>query len=251
MPPRTMLQVKPVIYKYYNRYGMTKALRKYLRAGDTTMRGWNDAMVAEFQVQFKEWYGYQPQLHKGPKEPQVISNKKEPWPVPASGSVGARKIGKKAVPPQMSYFNMDRDVPTQRFYYGTARPVDQGILAARKGDLTPSQAGAPRQSGTAKKARRYRPGTVALKEIRRYQKSTELLIRKMPFQRLVREIAQDFKTDLRFQSSAIIALQEAAEAYLVRLFEDANFCAIHAKRITISPKDIQLAQRIRGEKSRT
>ena len=76
-----------------------------------------------------------------------------------------------------------------------------------------------------------------------YQKSTELLIRKLPFQRLVREIAQDFKTDLRFQSSAVFALQEASEAYLVGLFEDTNLCAIHAKRVTIMPKDIQLAAR--------
>ncbi|KAF2536583.1 hypothetical protein F2Q68_00022982 [Brassica cretica] len=96
---------------------------------------------------------------------------------------------------------------------------------------------------------RFRPGTVALREIRKYQKSTELLIRKLPFQRLVREIAQDFKTDLRFQSSAVAALQEAAEAYLVGLFEDTNLCAIHAKRVTIMPKDIQLARRIRGERA--
>jgi len=95
----------------------------------------------------------------------------------------------------------------------------------------------------------FRPGTVALREIRRYQKSTELLIRKLPFQRLVREIAQDFKTDLRFQSAAIGALQEASEAYLVGLFEDTNLCAIHAKRVTIMPKDIQLARRIRGERA--
>ncbi|CAH3183566.1 unnamed protein product [Porites evermanni] len=86
-------------------------------------------------------------------------------------------------------------------------------------------------------------------DIRRYQKSTELLIRKLPFQRLVREIAQDFKTDLRFQSSAVMALQEASEAYLVGLFEDTNLCAIHAKRVTIMPKDIQLARRIRGERA--
>ena len=99
-----------------------------------------------------------------------------------------------------------------------------------------------------KKKRRYRPGTKALKEIRRYQKSSELLIRKLPFQRLVREITQDFKTDLRFQSTAILALQEASEAYLVGLFEDANLCAIHAKRVTIMPKDMQLARRIRGER---
>ena len=95
--------------------------------------------------------------------------------------------------------------------------------------------------------KRRRP--VALREIRRYQKSTELLIRKLPFQRLVREIAQDFKTDLRFQSSAVVALQEASEAYLVGLFEDTNLCAIHAKRVTIMPKDIQLARRIRGERA--
>ncbi|XP_053306774.1 uncharacterized protein LOC128468996 [Spea bombifrons] len=95
----------------------------------------------------------------------------------------------------------------------------------------------------------YRLGTVALREIRRYQKSTELLIRNLPFLRLVREIAQDFKTDLRFQSSAVMALQEASEAYLVGLFEDTNLCAIHAKRVTIMPKDIQLARRIRGERA--
>jgi histone H3/H4 len=76
-------------------------------------------------------------------------------------------------------------------------------------------------------------GTVALREIRRYQKSTELLLRKLPFQRLVREIAQDFKYNLRFQSSAIGALQESVEAYLVSLFEDTNLCALHARRVTI------------------
>ena len=104
------------------------------------------------------------------------------------------------------------------------------------------------KAGKVKKTRKYRPGTVALREIRRYQKSTELLIRKLPFSRLVREIAQEVgKTDLRFQGSAIICLQEAAEAFLVSLLEDANLCAIHAKRVTIMPKDVQLARRIRGE----
>ena len=104
-------------------------------------------------------------------------------------------------------------------------------------------------TGGVKKPHRYRPGTVALREIRKYQKSTDLLIRKLPFQRLVREIAQDFKNDLRFQTTAILALQEASEAYLVGLFEDTNLCAIHANRVTIMPKDIQLARRIRGERS--
>ena len=102
--------------------------------------------------------------------------------------------------------------------------------------------------GGVKKPHRYRPGTVALHEIRRYQKSTGLLIRKMPFQHLVREITQDFKTDLRFQSAAIMALQEASEAYLVGLFEDSNLCAIHAKQVTIMPRDIQLARCIHGER---
>uniref|UniRef100_A0A8B9JU81 Histone H3 n=1 Tax=Astyanax mexicanus TaxID=7994 RepID=A0A8B9JU81_ASTMX len=114
---------------------------------------------------------------------------------------------------------------------------------------------APRKQLATKAARKSAPSTGGVKkphplrEIRRYQKSTELLIRKLPFQRLVREIAQDFKTDLRFQSAAIGALQEASEAYLVGLFEDTNLCAIHAKRVTIMPKDIQLARRIRGERA--
>ena len=90
---------------------------------------------------------------------------------------------------------------------------------------------------------------MALREIRRYQKSTELLIRKLPFNRLVRKIAQDFKTNLRFQAQAIAALQEAAEAYLVRLFKDTNLCGIHVKRVTIMPKDIQLTQRIHSERA--
>ena len=103
--------------------------------------------------------------------------------------------------------------------------------------------------GGVKKPHRYRPGTVALREIRRYQKTTELFIRKAAFGRLVREIAQDIKTDLRFQTTALMAMQEAAEAYLVGLFEDANLCTIHAKRVTIMPKDIQLARRIRCERA--
>ncbi|KAL1400954.1 hypothetical protein pipiens_007007 [Culex pipiens pipiens] len=125
----------------------------------------------------------------------------------------------------------------------TARKSTGG-KAPRKQLATKAARKSAPATGGVKKPHRYRPGTVALREIRRYQKSTELLIRKLPFQRLVREIAQDFKTDLRFQSSAVMALQEASEAYLVGLFEDTNLCAIHAKRVTIMPKDIQLARRI-------
>uniref|UniRef100_F6UU57 Core Histone H2A/H2B/H3 domain-containing protein n=1 Tax=Equus caballus TaxID=9796 RepID=F6UU57_HORSE len=124
------------------------------------------------------------------------------------------------------------------------QPLERQLADQQLGGLLSAPA-----TGGVKKPHRYRPGTVALREIRRYQKSTELLIRKLPFQRLVREIAQDFKTDLRFQSSAVMALQEASEAYLVGLFEDTNLCAIHAKRVTIMPKDIQLARRIRGERA--
>jgi histone H3 len=109
------------------------------------------------------------------------------------------------------------------------------------------------KEGSVPKPHRFRPGTVALREIRRYQKSTELLIRKLPFQRLVREIAQNLWHNdcgtLRFQSGAIMALQEASEAYLVGIFEDTNLCAVHARRVTIMPKDLQLAWRIRGERA--
>ena len=95
--------------------------------------------------------------------------------------------------------------------------------------------------------RRYRPGEKALKEIRFYQRNTELLIRRLPFSRLVKEVQGYFyRKEYRWQASAILALQEAAEAHLVGLFEDANLCTIHAKRVTIMPKDIQLARRIRG-----
>ncbi|KAJ8023361.1 histone H3, embryonic [Holothuria leucospilota] len=111
----------------------------------------------------------------------------------------------------------------------TARKSTGG-KAPRKQLATKAARKSAPATGGVKKPHRYRPGTVALREIRRYQKSTELLIRKLPFQRLVREIAQDFKTELRFQSSAVMALQEASEAYLVGLFEDTNLCAIHAKR---------------------
>lgn len=101
------------------------------------------------------------------------------------------------------------------------------------------------------KPRRYRPGTVALREIRRYQQSTDLLLLKLPFSRLVRELVfnifpNSLARDLRWQSHAIMALQEATEAFLVHLFEDTNLCAIHAKRVTIMQKDMQLARRLRG-----
>ena len=130
----------------------------------------------------------------------------------------------------------------------TARK-NTGAKAPRKHIASKTSRKSAPALGGVKKPHRFRPGTVALREIRKYQKSTELLIRKLPFQRIVRDVAQDYKSDLRFQSSAVLALQEASEAYLVGLFEDTNLCAIHAKRVTIMPKDMQLARRIRGERA--
>lgn len=95
------------------------------------------------------------------------------------------------------------------------------------------------------KKRRARPGTAALKDIRKYQSTGELLIQKLPFQRLVREIAQDMKNDIRFRAKAILALQEASEAFLVQHFEDANLLAIHGGRTTIQARDLQLVRRMR------
>ena len=110
----------------------------------------------------------------------------------------------------------------------------------------------PAANGGIKKPHRYRPGTVALREIRRYQKSTDLLMRKKPFGRLVREITQDRKitiinaVNFRYQGTALLANQEMAEAALTRRFEGANLAAIHGKRVTIMPKDMQLVAQLLG-----
>ena len=104
------------------------------------------------------------------------------------------------------------------------------------------------QTSVQQQPHRYRPGTVVLREIQRYQKSTELLIRKLPFQCLVHEIPQGYGVGYRVTPAMMMALQEAAEAYLVQLLEDSNLCAIHVKCITIQPKDMQLARRIHGER---
>jgi len=115
------------------------------------------------------------------------------------------------------------------------------------GDKGKSPRKSPRAGGGVSKPRRYRPGTVALREIRKYQKSTDLLIRKLPFARVVREISNNVSPEpFRWTAEALLAMQEATEDFMVHLFEDCNLCAIHAKRVTIMPKDMQLARRIRG-----
>ena len=198
---------------------------------------------------------------------EEVKEKQPPSPVhhpsPAKSSSPAREVVQvmEGVLGQVEEVNRLAEVgrspsslPTRQLVQMAAEagPSALGEEPARR-KLRPTVGGkAPRkeflEAGKVKKPRRYRPGTVALREIRRYQKSTELLIRKLPFSRLVREIAQEVgKTDMRFQGSTIICLQEAAEAYMVSLLEDANLCTIHAKRVTIMPKDVQLARRIRGE----
>jgi histone H3 len=122
---------------------------------------------------------------------------------------------------------------------GKAPRSSPSVKAARKS--------AP-ANNSVKKPHRYRPGTVALREIRKYQKTTDLLIRKLPFQRLVREIASVHMDGVRFSSTSILALQEATEAYMVGLFEDSNLLCLHAKRVTVTSRDMALARRIRGSK---
>ncbi|XP_008300976.1 histone H3-like centromeric protein A [Stegastes partitus] len=127
------------------------------------------------------------------------------------------------------------------------RPPLPAPGTSRSTPVSPRRSGVSRKPPASPKKRRFRPGTKALMEIRKYQKSTDLLLRKGPFSRLVREVCQSFSREaLRWQVYALLALQEAAEAFLVMMFSDANLCAIHAKRVTLFPRDIQLARRIRG-----
>jgi histone H3 len=135
--------------------------------------------------------------------------------------------------------------------------VQEALDAADEANLNAAAAGA---APPPPQRRRKRPGTAALLEIKKYQgirTVEETMIRKLPFQRLVKEIAEErsriasadssVRHGIRFQAAALQALQEASEAYLVGLFEDTNMCAIHGKRVTIMPKDMQLARRLRGE----
>jgi histone H3 len=140
---------------------------------------------------------------------------------------------------------MARTKQTARASTGGKAPRKQ--LATKAARMNAPDVGGNNKPRRNKKPRphRFRPGTVALREIRQYQKSTDLLIRKLPFNRLVRELAQEhYHGALRFQSAAILALQESAESYLTSLFEDANLLCIHAKRVTIQRKDMMLARRI-------
>ena len=165
----------------------------------------------------------------------------------------ARKHGKeKAVPKKITSSQPLQQFSNLQIQQATNMQIQQDSNIAPtqqiSNNVRPRMERTGRKSAPTKPRRyRFRPGTVALREIRKYQRWTELLLRKLPFQRLVREIAEEFKKDYRFQISAILALQEVSESYLIGLFEDTNLCAIHAKRVTIMPKDMALARRIRGE----
>ena len=142
----------------------------------------------------------------------------------------------------MLHANMVRTKQTARKSTGGQRPSE----LKKKSQIEANKDIETLTGELTKRHRRFRPGTVALRQIRKYQRSTEHVLKRRPFQNLVREITQTLsKNKYRFQTSALLALQEAAEAYLVGLFEDVNRCAIHAKRVTVLAKDMQLALRIR------
>ena len=145
----------------------------------------------------------------------------------------------------------DSHFPTHPLTLSNENGSHEGDCPREEGSCGKKSTKAPKAAGASsgvKKAHRWRPGTVALREIRKFQKGTELLIRKAPFQRLVRELATGQKEGLRFQSSAVQAIQEATESYVISLLADTNLCAIHTRRVTIQPKDVQLALRLRGER---
>ena len=108
---------------------------------------------------------------------------------------------------------------------------------------------AAKKAEGGKKKRKFHPGTVALRQIRKLQKSTKVLMRKAPFSRMIRELASGHKEGLRWQASAVAAMQEATEGYAVGLLSDANLCALHSKRVTCQVKDVHLARRLRGERN--
>ena len=196
-----------------------------------------------------------------PANPKVPSTGEPPEPDPGMLPPGPRKtVGWQPKPSTSAQQRLKPKPKPSAKLVKEAQAELKRVLAKKREEERQKAAarmakkdGQKAPKGGVKKHYRYRPGTVALKQIRQYQKTTELLIRKLPFQRLVREIASDHDVitsplcgKVRFQSAAVMALQEAAEAYLIGLFEDSNLCAIHTKRVTIMPKDIQLARRIRG-----
>ena len=205
--------------RYHNYYGMTHILE---RACSKKLH-WNRETIREYTLSHAPEVNYEKAKQHVDNPPPLPENDDDDWYQWHPKLPGSGKALRKQLQPKVQ---------------------------KKKGKAKGGVKKLPPAQQPTKKPRRYQPGTVALREIRQYQKSTELLIRKLPFKRLVREFAQDLgKVNVRFQRRAIMALQEASEAYLVGLLKDANLCAVHAKRVTTMPKDIQLARRIRGERS--
>ena len=136
-------------------------------------------------------------------------------------------------------------MPKPRKTVASRKAHQSGVIASKKVAKTAS-GGA---GGSAiKKAHRWRPGTVALREIRKFQKSTDLVVQRAPFRRLVRETMQKTKDSMRISQTALDAIQEATEMHVTSLLTDANLCALHAKRVTVMPRDLVLARRLRGDR---
>ncbi len=168
---------------------------------------------------------------------------------------------KKQITPRHVYLGVNNDEDLSQFYTGVV--YDGGVIPhihsfvlkhddkTEEGEVVKVTSKVKKTSKKkkqvavdGKKTHRFKPGTVALREIRRFQKAAGLLIRKQPFYRLAREISQDYSTDIRFQQSALNILQIYIESKLINMFENANLVAIHAKRVTLMPKDLQLARRV-------
>src|SRR3989338_8212262 len=161
----------------------------------------------------------------------------------AVGGGGGRKSVRPAPPPRRRRASMLDSPPAP----SDPPPPSSSAAAARRAVSGKSPASSSSSSAAAaatpRRKRRARPGVVALREIRRFQKSTELLLRRLPFGRVVRDLCvavnRDPERPIRWQAEALAALQQATEAYLVGLFEDANLCAIHGRRVTMMVKDLR------------
>ncbi|TNV78040.1 hypothetical protein FGO68_gene1269 [Halteria grandinella] len=153
----------------------------------------------------------------------------------------AKQIARKTITKKVAEDRQPAKPEAERVVSPDRNQPQERLLPARGGKKT-----APAIGGIKK--HRFRPGTVAIREIKRYQKSTELIIQSAPFQRIIREIATVIGGEYRFHAQALLALQEATEAYITGLFEDANLCTIHGSRVTVMVKDIHLARRIRGDR---
>ena len=216
-----MTRTKKTLGKNWTRYHNYYRMNYILERACSKKLHWDQETIREYTVNHALKVNHQNAMQYINNPPPLPDNDDDDWfrhhpKLPGSGKALHKQLQPK----------------TQKKKKGKAQGSGKTLPASQQG---------------TRKPRRYRLGTVALREIQCYQKSTELLIRKLLFQRLVREIAQDLsKMSIRFQSGAIITLQEASEAYLVGLLKNANLCAVHAKRVTIMPKDIQFACRIRG-----